>query len=404
MPSGTLFVRLRSGDTAVVFRYSMQYYRGRRNLEHKFRGLQRGEHYPKYRFLWAEFECVVADPTSNSKLCVCNLIPAKPNDYSFFLVDGVLCTLDGKQQRRSLPGNTSSDATFEAIQEWIDLCTSCHDICNLSPPGNSDQALDGVRFLDLADNRITLVSGVEVGRYACLSHCWGTGKTVHKTTTQNIKLHREHGVSPDLLPLSFLDAIQICRRLGIRYLWIDSLCILQDSDEDWRTQAARMGDIYERCFLTIAAAKAGGPSEGCFSCPEKPYMWQGLPGYPQILIRRIPHVPGVFKLNNMGEVADEHSWPLSQRGWVYQEMKLSRRILQYGAQEVVWQCRSSSERESNSPFLSDGQFFGRTKNMDPQSQDEDWQILVQEFTSRGLTFQGDRPPALAVIAKRTRMR
>jgi hypothetical protein len=102
------------------------------------------------------------------------------------------------------------------------------------------------------------------GHYVALSHCWGTlGKHPLRTTTDNLQEHIS-GISWSTLPKTFQDALKITRELGIDYIWIDSLCIVQDSEEDWRQESREMGLIYERARVTIAAAGAADSSPKCF--------------------------------------------------------------------------------------------------------------------------------------------
>lgn len=93
-----------------------------------------------------------------------------------------------------------------------------------------------------------------VGRYVTLSHSWG-GNVPLITTTKSLATHKQ-SVPLASLPPTFKDAIAIARKLGVQYLWIDSLCILQDSSADWETEAGLMGDVYGRSYFTIAARGA----------------------------------------------------------------------------------------------------------------------------------------------------
>lgn len=158
-----------------------------------------------------------------------------------------------------------------------------------------------------------------------------------KTLARNLHAHLTTGVHLDSLPLTFKDAVGARRRLGIDYLWIVSLCIIQDSDEDWRFQAALMADIYENARIIIAASVAHNSDEGCFRKTHWSYVGQQLPDFPGVHIRR--------NTSNPSEYGDT-GWPLQKRGWVFQELCLSSRVIHFGPQEVVWQCRSTDESKS----------------------------------------------------------
>ncbi|KAK7715694.1 hypothetical protein SLS63_011281 [Diaporthe eres] len=113
-------------------------------------------------------------------------------------------------------------------------------------------------------------------RYACLSHCWGNPQEICQTRRpdieepkDNLEVHTGRGniekskddlgglkVPLDALTKTFQDAVEVCRSLKIKYIWIDSLCIIQNNPEDWENEAARMADIYENAYITIAATKS----------------------------------------------------------------------------------------------------------------------------------------------------
>lgn len=131
------------------------------------------------------------------------------------------------------------------------------------------------RLLDLSDpDVLRLISGQEVfsqedssRQYIALSHCWGKLAPgvipQHCTTIQNIDSRKEgRGFRVGDLPLNFRDAIEVCQGLGIRYLWIDSLCILQGSGEDWARESKRMEDVYAGAYCTVAATSAADSEAG----------------------------------------------------------------------------------------------------------------------------------------------
>jgi hypothetical protein len=90
------------------------------------------------------------------------------------------------------------------------------------------------------------------GKYAALSYCWGTDKVL-KTTRDSLDQFTKE-IDWAGLPWTFQDAVTVACKLSIQYLWIDSLCIIQDSTEGWETESAKMGYYYERAFITITAS------------------------------------------------------------------------------------------------------------------------------------------------------
>ncbi|KAF1828321.1 hypothetical protein BDW02DRAFT_484805, partial [Decorospora gaudefroyi] len=208
----------------------------------------------------------------------------------------------------------------------------------------------------------------------------------------------------------FQDAVQICRRLGVSYLWIDSLCIIQDDREDWLEQAKQMGDIYENAITTIAATSSSRSSQGIFGTTERRFMAEEMEGYDGIYIRQQPpHWPsnGVSTLDNSSD------WPLLQRGWTYQEIRLSPRTVHFCTQEVIWECAATRKSESG----TDDQDFGADFEAGDYHEDIHcgyipysvleqndlrglWWRTVLEYSGRNLTYESDKMPALAALAQR----
>jgi len=136
------------------------------------------------------------------------------------------------------------------------------------------------RLLDVGGNngnkRRLIIANRDTTMYAALSHCWGK---VRPLTTTSTNLN-QHLISIPLssMPEMFQDAVIASRELGIRYLWIDSLCIIQDSVEDWELECSKMGRIYQGSIVTICAPAAPNSSSGFLgrrACPEPaPQLWE----------------------------------------------------------------------------------------------------------------------------------
>ena len=163
--------------------------------------------------------------------------------------------------------NTGSPTSFAFAASWLENCMRFHSTCKSH--NDKDHQLP-TRLINV---------GLDSGNpkphlwlpprdpcrvpYVTLSHCWGTCQKFVLTEALLETLMRE--INVEELPKSYQDAIAITRRLGIRYLWIDSLCIIQDSVADWRAESAIMGEIYKNSFFTIAASWASNDEEGCFA-------------------------------------------------------------------------------------------------------------------------------------------
>ncbi|KAJ9644074.1 hypothetical protein H2199_003942 [Coniosporium tulheliwenetii] len=137
-------------------------------------------------------------------------------------------------------------------------------------PGNIDDTAQPEmprRVLDVSDEKVRLIDTSldgepRTGHYAALSHCWGPKQLL--TTTQATFRSRIDGIAFEDLPRTFQDAVTVTRTLCLRYIWIDSLCIVQDSHQDWLTESAKMGTVYQDASIVIAASGASEGSEGCF--------------------------------------------------------------------------------------------------------------------------------------------
>jgi hypothetical protein len=169
------------------------------------------------------------------------------------------------------------------------------------------------------------------GKYVTLSHRW-PDVLDFKTTTKNLDDNRR-GIGLANMPPPFRDAVTVCRNLGIQYLWIDALCIVQDADDDWATEAAQMGIYYSDSVLTIAAMQ--GHSKGLFSTRsplsslpfESPISDES---FPKILALRQSFPSLDFELL---------ASPLDSRGWIFQERLLSRATLHFGPNQLFRECR-----------------------------------------------------------------
>jgi hypothetical protein len=294
-----------------------------------------------------------------------------------------------------LPGSTSSEATFATIKSWLRECDTEHHRC-VQLSNRTSSHLDRTRFLEIQENRIILVESKERPHssfYACLSHCWGSGQKIVKTTTDNIEAHSTRGIEIALLPLTFRHAIETCQRLHIALIWIDSLCIVQDSDEDWRRQSAYMADIYENARFTIAASIANNPTEGYFRETNRSCIGQPLPGHRGVWIRQDPTLQG----------SKHYGWPLLRRGWVFQELSLSPRTIHFLKDEVMWQCRSKREQESQANIVTSGDeiyFYPNFSFVNNEDLRRQWYDIVNAYSWRDLTFSKDRLPAIAAMATR----
>ena len=324
-----------------------------------------------------------------------------------------------------LASSTDSSETSSRLRRWIDTCEADHESCS-----EHSKATLPTRVLDLgvaADENgdLQLCEGRnDIAPYATLSHCWGSHQPLRTTkATLDLRLQKIRFLD---LAKTFQDAAVTCRRLGIRYLWIDSLCIVQDDEEDWQLQSAQMASIYEGSTLTIAASSARDGTEGCFlSVPDqhrvRTLVWPGTAeGGPYFVHvrRKYPHAFFWDRYKTQREET-QRGVPLFGRGWFYQERYLSRRVVHFTKSELWWECQtvSTCECEDSGPKMTlppleyvstevcnrnqlrmgRKKFNIESKDGDPDS-DDPWHLCVKAYLLLSLTFEKDVFPALSGLA------
>lgn len=178
--------------------------------------------------------------------------------------------------------NFLHQSTLATIKAWLAVCNSEHLNCTdikqeevslptrlidmITLPSCGD--LGGVSGDEASwrklfqGSRCRLIENVpaRTGNYVTLSYCWGTALP-YTTTSKNLQQHLA-GLYFVQLPKTLQDAIMVARYLGFRYIWIDCICIVQDDEQDWAREAARMADIYSKSALCIAASRASNCDEG----------------------------------------------------------------------------------------------------------------------------------------------
>ncbi|KAL9107679.1 MAG: hypothetical protein Q9227_007486 [Pyrenula ochraceoflavens] len=309
---------------------------------------------------------------------------------------------------------TSSFITLWIARQWLHNCCCNHDICNDSLTPRELPT----RLIDLGEEkeiRPQLCVSKELSPetiYCTLSHCWGKA-VVLELRQDDIGAFMEN-IPVNKLSRTFKEAMEICRRLGLRYIWIDSLCIVQDSQEDWAAEASRMSSVYTHSHVNIAATSSPNGQHGCFR-DRKPDQHRTL--------LDVPHPESKFlitetypeRIFTMPTIEDG---PLYQRAWVVQEAWLSPRVLHFcgglGVPEIYWQCHEQEASE----FYPEGipPFYPKVlkqklRQVDPENRatwTDDrsylhyiWCGLVDMYSRAALTYsQKDRLVAVSGLAKR----
>ncbi|CAE7218736.1 HET-domain-containing protein [Pyrenophora teres f. teres] len=288
--------------------------------------------------------------------------------------------------------HTGSDHSLRCAQSWLLACTRGQKTSSALPTRV-------VHIKGSQDVRL-YQSKREVKKYVCLSHCWG-GVEIIRTKNATLTQY-EKGIPWEDLSLTFQEAITFAFRLGYEYIWIDSLCIIQDNVEDWRLEGSRMSQIYTGAALTLAATASSDGSGGCFRRHERPALthvsYPAADGSKMRLGVRL----GVENTNWHGA-----RLPLLGRAWAFQERLLSHRVLHFLEEELLWECRHNTSfelfaqgnnvweheiRHSTSSFKS-------ILSLDKIGIVQKWQEIICQYSALQLTEEDDIFPALQGIGK-----
>lgn len=255
-----------------------------------------------------------------------------------------------------------------------------------------------VRLIDVGSEkdlgRVKLVSAGSLTdpTWATLSYCWG-GEQKAQTTRHNVH-ERYASIQLSRLPTTLQDAVSVCRRINIPFLWVDSICIIQDDEHDKGQEISKMAEIYQGSIVTLSASCASSCHEG-------------------FLQDRVPYAPGAALplrydergydilqvINTAHAIRNE---PINARAWTFQERLLSKRILDYGTNQVKWLCHRVERSTIKLPPPQDtlASFFPQENELSWSEIREKWTTLVEAYSPRSLTFPQDKLVALAAVARR----
>ncbi|KAF4778916.1 tol-like protein [Colletotrichum scovillei] len=236
------------------------------------------------------------------------------------------------------------------------------------------------------------------GKYLALSHRWGSPNQHRKfcTLKENLESFKEE-IKLTELPQTFQDAINITRNLGIGYLWIDSLCIVQDDPEDWKMESLLMEQVYSSAYVTLAASCASGTEDG-FLKPR-----------PRRQCVTLASDRGSYyiceSIDDFGR--DVEHGELNKRAWILQERALSRRTIYFSEKQTYWECgrgvrceTMTKMRNRKASFLGDSDFPHSIDTYVRGMKIELYQDLYQKYSGLALSSIGDRPVAIRGLEAR----
>lgn len=313
---------------------------------------------------------------------------------------------DGEEDKRSpvtlsMPTVSTKSATCRSFyKRCMEICDKTHTRCHVKSVERAP-----ARLLLVAPGivpNIHLVCPGDKGlefpadtMFAALSYCWGThpGLRLKLSKYQDLKTDMPF----DQLSPTIQDSVLVTIELGLQYLWVDALCIIQDSPEDWNREAPKMYDVYRGCSVTITATGASDSGGGLFAVRDP--------------LRQIPVVMGDWKAQLKKNMYTwlRPPWTLDIRGWVKQEQLLSARYIKFGS-FITWQCNDFTftelgpltiaypEVESAKSFYDSIIQPKRTDVFRTADIRKLWYQILQEYTETKFTRRSDRLTAIMGLA------
>ena len=330
-----------------------------------------------------------------------------------------------------------SETSWQVALHWIDDCCKNHEKCGVKRHAiDLETAWLPSRLIELETSGGTKSKVVylrdgfckdNLVQYATLSHCWGPELTFLKLTLATLTTFK-NGVEIEKLSRTFQDSITLTRRLGLRYIWIDALCIVQDSKQDWIREAALMAKVYSRSQINLAAT-ASLDSNGGFLRTRNPLTIMPL----KVELDCEGLVKGTYFCFLQDPWLRYMKWaPLMRRAWIFQERLLAPRTLHFGPEQLLWECnelQASETHPKGSLFTSQkyhpGMLNGKLKwefatrcQIKNTSMDNAaipsawitkpteagfefaraWEAIVEQYTNLLLTKESDRLIAIAGVA------
>ena len=280
----------------------------------------------------------------------------------------------------------------------LKACRKGHDVCNKASPPTPRQM--PTRVIDVGDptlpaakrvTRIVLTKDLKQQQpYTALSYCWGRGTQAmlnDKNLADFLKLLPEPKLSK-----THNEAIDLTRLLGIRYIWIDALCIIQGNAKDWEAESKRMASVYGNAELTIIAGRSSDSGLGFVT---NDYLTTKKLPKP-VPMKAGPH-PHTGEGPDLGTVyltiqRGKSVGPVDTRGWCFQEALLSNRSLIFGEDQVSYQCRLHTRYEDGCVDTDVSKREQSLTSLHPGTKPEvlrRWYQMVNSFTPRALTEPHD---------------
>ncbi|KAK2014317.1 heterokaryon incompatibility protein [Colletotrichum eremochloae] len=275
----------------------------------------------------------------------------------------------------------------------IKKCKASHKLCR---PRSSEMPTRVIAVGQASQKPQLIVTNGLQESYLALSYCWGPGRDTFKLTHET-KDELFGGVTEEKLTKTHQESIHFARSLGIEYVWIDALCIIQGDADDWAFESQRMAQVYGNAALTIIAGRSNDARDGFLTNR----LAQKVPPC------ALPLAPNTKDTVSVCLPRSHAIGPVSTRGWCFQEEKLSTRAVILGQEQIIYQCRSETNWEDgqtnfadlNPTFLIPGFSTGATHSAaDKETTLMMWYEFVDTYTMRDLSNPHDIFAAIASIA------
>ncbi|CAG8959423.1 hypothetical protein HYFRA_00001321 [Hymenoscyphus fraxineus] len=288
------------------------------------------------------------------------------------------------------------DLPIDQALHFLKTCDREHQMCR-KPIGNVKLP---TRLLDIQAESIRLCTSSHLPqdiRYATLSHCWGPDGVAYKLTNALLDSFQQ-GINQELLSKTFRDAILISKHLGTTYLWIDSLCIIQDDSEDWRKESVKMSEVYGNSYFNIAASCARNGSEGClFSQSGLGSLRVQAKAKAKMMKDGLTYQD--FEVIPYSLVSESFSnSALSKRGWAFQERLLSPRTLHFADSQLFWECNTHISCESFPEGIPED-LKNRYDSINKGKLSDCWDNVVSAYTRLQFSFPRDFLVALSGVIR-----
>ncbi|CAM1505840.1 Fc.00g114770.m01.CDS01 [Cosmosporella sp. VM-42] len=298
----------------------------------------------------------------------------------------------------------------QTAQKWMNDCLAGHEKCQK----NTEPVSYPTRLIELGESTLRVVLTEEEkpsGPYASLSYVWGANPSFLCLTDANLP-RLQAGIPYSDLPTAFREAIDFAKNLSIRYLWIDSFCIIQPRSgnfDDWHSESAKMQEVYSNSVLNMSLSRAINPSESCINGPplsavtmpfelETRGLFEGDNGH-------VNRTCIVVAIDHYREAL--YNQPLGFRAWGLQERLLAARVLSFGQGELFWDCLQMSGASESFPagVAAVSDLIGIpdktiTGTKDSKNLSMIWDRVLKEYSQRDLTSpESDKLVAISAIAK-----